>query len=124
MNFTTVWEENVFIVSFSGAINTVDIELANKYFYEDKRAYKVAAAIWDLSDCNMENIKPDKLAFTEAVDLAGAAFIKVFRLALVTSDKHSVALCNKYIHSCLENGSPWEFKIFNSAHDAFEWVNA
>lgn len=122
MKYSITWHKNISIIEFTGDINIRAIELANAEWHGDSRLYKSTASIWDLTNCNTSNIKPEELMYTEVNDLGATITIKSHKLALIANNPHTIKLCETYVSNSINYDSTWEFNIFNSLEHANEWI--
>lgn len=124
MKYSISWDPNFSTVTFNGDLSIRDIESANKDIHGDSRTYKTSGSIWDLANCNTNNITPEDLDYTEANDLGSTIMIKIYKLAIIGNDSHTISLFESYISNSIKHGSPWEFKMFTSLDGVDKWINS
>ncbi|MCP3965469.1 MAG: hypothetical protein GY718_03820 [Lentisphaerae bacterium] len=125
MSYDIVWNNDGTIMNFYGNISINEIDESNDMLYKDQRYETHKYSIANFLNATSDNtINEDSVMFPAAMDRGAAEYIKKMKIALVTTNKHVLRLCQHYIDISKILKSTWEFGIFSSVEEALIWGRA
>ena len=122
MPYDSTWENNGFIRSFYGEVDTEEVFESDREFYEDPRSDTARFQITDFSRGIPGNIEVADVTKIAGFDLGASLSIPNLKVAFVTKDPYVKTLCEQYIELLNAGKSTWKFKIFEDVQGAKGWV--
>ena len=106
--------------TFRGTVTGDEILKANQEIYRDPRAYRLTYQIVDLTAVERFDVTEDHMALIAVQDRAAARSQPGVRVAVAAADEIIKDLSAFY--DAVMVGSPWHQRIFDSIHEAREWL--
>ena len=122
MKFTITWKDQSVRIDYSGAIDNQDIESAHFELNTDDRFYECKSLVINITDCDLEKVSVPDLKNVVALEIGAAYTNKDMKVAMVANNPVSIDKASNYISLFQFHESPWEFQIFNTLNDAYEWL--
>lgn len=123
MPHSMTYHSQGFHAKFEGVISGKELEWVNSKIYEhpefDSHRYQVI----DLLDADMSALSEDDTESIAASDFGGSLSRGEVKVALVASNKTTIALCEQYKKVTESLSSTWQVRIFSDFKQANSWIN-
>jgi len=122
MSYTMNWEAHGVYVTFTGDVDSQQVDKATSDMYNHERFDNIRYFIWDATGVERLDMDEDDtqvMAFTDNVASSYKHALKGAFIALTPMVREVV---RHYIELSLAIGNPWEHRLFSDEAQARAWV--
>ena len=116
MPYTTKWEDNIFLATFSGNTNALEFNRCDESLNADENFDTCRYVIFDFSQVEEFNLQIDEINEIAAMDYASSLTNKKLTVLLVIDDEDIETLAGYYKQEI--SSLPWEVSVFKTLNEA------
>lgn len=122
MGYSIDWRDRGVEVKFEQSVNQGDLIKVDSLLYNNPRYDNCRFAIWDLREVEQFQVDSREVLYSAATDNATASFSKLSKVILIAKRSDIIERFEEYVAHMRHMGNTWDFRVFDDANHAYQWV--